>query len=116
MKETTLEQRITAVTYIVTNPTTTPSLHSQLFISANITCFLNWDYPPILCNKSQATFPPLLFRWGFSLHLKRVSRLGAPETSWRSKCPYQLPLPLKLVKGVEEAKSRFKSWNAIDKL
>ncbi|KAK6917612.1 hypothetical protein RJ641_018363 [Dillenia turbinata] len=104
MEETTWEQRITAITHIITNPTTTPSLYSQLFISTNIPCYLNWDYPPILCNKSQATFPPLLLRWGFSLFLKRVSRLGAPETSWRSKCPYQVPPPLILAKGEEEAK------------
>ncbi|PQQ19719.1 uncharacterized protein Pyn_30440 [Prunus yedoensis var. nudiflora] len=35
--------------------------------------------------------------------LKRVSRFGLPETSWRSKCPYHLPPPLILAKGTEEA-------------
>lgn len=43
-------------------------------------------------------------RWGLSLFLKRVSTLGLPQTSWRSKCPYQQPPPLVLAKGVEEAK------------
>ncbi|TXG47461.1 hypothetical protein EZV62_026755 [Acer yangbiense] len=48
-------------------------------------------------------FPSLYLRWGFSLFLKRVSRLGLPHTSWRSKCQYQQPPPLILAKGVEEA-------------
>ncbi|KAK2642374.1 hypothetical protein Ddye_024137 [Dipteronia dyeriana] len=104
MEETTWEQRIQALTHILTSPTTTPSLHSQLFISTRIPCYLNWDYPPLLCTKPSADgFPCLYLRWGFSLFLKRVSRLGLPHTSWRSKCPYQQPPPVILAVGVEEA-------------
>ncbi|THF97871.1 uncharacterized protein LOC114299149 [Camellia sinensis] len=104
MEETTWEQKIQALTHILTHPTTTPTLHSQLFISSQIPCYLNWDYPPLLCPKSTTTFPPLHLRWAFSLFLKRVSRFGLPHTSWRSKCPYQQPPPLILAKGLEEAK------------
>lgn len=102
--DTTWEQRLEALTHVLTSPTTSPSLHSQLFISAQIPCYLNWDYPPILCNKpSSKAFPSLHLRWGISLFLKRVSRFGLPQTSWRSKCPFQQPPPLILAKGVEEA-------------
>lgn len=105
MEDTTWEQRLEAVTHVLTSPTTSPSLHSQFFISTQIPCYLNWDYPPVLCNKPSAkTFPSLHFRWGISLFLKRVSRFGLPETSWRSKCPFQQPPPLILAKGVEEAR------------
>ena len=104
MEEATWEQRFQALTHILTYPTTTPPLHSQLFISTQIPCYLNWDYPPVLCNKPQPTFPSLHLSWGFSLFLKRISRFGKPETSWRSKCPFQQPPPLILAEGVEEAK------------
>lgn len=100
MEETTWEQKLQALTHILTHPTTTPTLHSQLFISTQIPCYLNWNYPPLLCPKSS---PTLHLKWVFSLFLKRVSRLGLPPTSWRSKCPYQLPPPLVLAKGVDEA-------------
>ena len=98
-----MEQRIHALTHILTSPTTSPSPQSQLFISTQIPCFLNWDYPPVLCNKSPTTFPSIHLRWGFSLFLKRVLRYGPPETSWRSKCPYLQPPPLILARGLEEA-------------
>lgn len=104
MEETNWEQRIHALTHILTNPTKTPPLHSQFFISTQIPCYIKWDYPPILCRKSDATFPPLHLRWAFSQYLERVLRLGAPMISWRCKCPYQIPPPLILAKGVEEAK------------
>ncbi|KAF9611604.1 hypothetical protein IFM89_033608 [Coptis chinensis] len=108
MEETTWERRLVAVTHILTHQTTTPSLHSQFFISNQIPCYLNWDYPPILCNKNtQNKFPSLYLKWGFSLFLKRVSRLGCPETSWRSKCPFQQPPPLILAKGVEEVPAQW---------
>jgi hypothetical protein len=103
MEDTTWEQRLQALTHLLTSPTTTPPLYSQFFISTQIPCYLKWDYPPILCAKDTKTFPSLLLRWGFSLFLKRASRLGCPETSWRSKCPYQQPPPLILAKGLEEA-------------
>ncbi|XP_021830220.1 uncharacterized protein LOC110770394 [Prunus avium] len=101
MEDTTWEQRLHALTHVLINPTTTPPLHSQFFISTQIPCYLNWDYPPVLCTKS--AFPPIHLQWGISLFLKRVSRFGLPETSWRSKCPYHLPPPLILAKGTEEA-------------
>ncbi|KAK3000434.1 hypothetical protein RJ639_021687 [Escallonia herrerae] len=104
MEDTTWEQKLQALTHILTHPTNTPSLHSQLFISTQVPCYLNWDYPPTLCPKSSTTFPPLHLRWAFSLFLKRVSRFGLPQTSWRSKCPYHQPPPLILAKGVEEAR------------
>lgn len=100
MEDTTWEQKLQALTHILLNPTKAPSLSSQLFISNQIPCYLNWEYPPLLCNKEQ--FPSLHFRWGFSLFLKRVFKLGYPETSWRSKCPFHQPPPLILAKGVEE--------------
>ncbi|KAB5560633.1 hypothetical protein DKX38_005590 [Salix brachista] len=103
MEDTTWEQRLQALTHLLTSPTTTPPLYSQFFISTQIPCYLKWDYPPILCAKDTKTFPSLLLRWGFSLFLKRTSRFGCPETSWRSKCPYQQPPPLILAKGLEEA-------------
>ncbi|XP_062017276.1 uncharacterized protein LOC133733642 [Rosa rugosa] len=99
-EDTTWEQRLNALTHILINPTTTPPLHSQFFISTQIPCYLNWDYPPVLCTKSPSYTH---LKWGISLFLKRVFKLGPPETSWRSKCPYQIPPPLILAKGVEEA-------------
>ncbi|KAL0363411.1 UNVERIFIED_CONTAM: hypothetical protein Scaly_1296300 [Sesamum calycinum] len=93
------EQILNAVTHILTNPTTSPPLHSQLFIATQIPCYINWDYPPLLCRQSSST----AVRWAFSRFLRRASRFGLPETSWRSKCPYQLPPPLVLAQGVEEA-------------
>ncbi|OVA11513.1 hypothetical protein BVC80_9009g47 [Macleaya cordata] len=103
MEETRWEQRFHALTHLLTHPTIAPSLHSQLFISTQIPCYLNWDYPPVLCNRGDHdhNFPSLHLKWGFSLFLKRVSRLGCPETSWRSKCPFQQPPPLILAKGLE---------------
>ncbi|KAJ1394032.1 hypothetical protein SESBI_34570 [Sesbania bispinosa] len=97
MEDTTWEQKLQALTHILTNPTTTPSLHSQFFIATQIPCYLNWDYPPILCSN-----PSLLKRWVSSFFLKRVFGIGPPQTSWRSKCPYQQPPPLILAEGVEE--------------
>lgn len=98
MEDTTWEQRLQASTHILTSPTTTPTLHSQFFIATQIPCYLKWDYPPILCSN-----PSLLKRWGFSFFLKRFFTMGLPQTSWRSKCPFQQPPPLILAKGVEEA-------------
>ncbi|KAK9051688.1 hypothetical protein SSX86_028316 [Deinandra increscens subsp. villosa] len=106
MEETTWEQKHHALTHILTHPTTTPSLHSQLFISTQIPCYLNWDYPPILCPKYNQ------FQWAVGLFLKRVSKFGVTnQGSWRSKCPYQQPPPLVLAKGVEQPK-----WDDEDKI
>lgn len=98
MEDTRWTQRLQALTHILTSPTTTPSLHSQFFIAHQIPCYLNWDYPPILCPK-----PSLLARWSLSLYLRRIFRWGPPRTSWRCKCPFQQPPPLILAKGVEQA-------------
>lgn len=100
----TWEQRHHALTHILTHPpTTTPSLHSQFFISTQIpSTYLhfhsNSDYPPLFNHQ---------FRWAFRLFLRRVSRL---EASWRAKCPYQQPPPLVLAKGVQPPK-----WGDEDK-
>ncbi|RDX93825.1 hypothetical protein CR513_23864, partial [Mucuna pruriens] len=92
------EQRVQALTHILTSPTSTPSLHSQFFIGTQIPCYLNWDYPPILCSK-----PELLKTWLCSFFLKRVLGTAPPQTSWRSKCPFQQPPPFILADGVKEA-------------
>ncbi|PIA31226.1 hypothetical protein AQUCO_05100025v1 [Aquilegia coerulea] len=104
MEETTWEERHQAIIHLLTNPTTKPTLHSQFFIATQIPCYLNWDYPPILCNKQK--FPSLYLHWGFSLFIKRVFKLGYSEISWRSKCPFQQPPPLILAKGVEKVPER----------
>ncbi|KAK7327842.1 hypothetical protein VNO77_21935 [Canavalia gladiata] len=98
MEEAAWEQRLQALTHILTNPTNTPNLHSQFFIATQIPCYLRWDYPPILCSD-----PSLLKRWKFSFFLKRVFGKGLPQSSWRSKCPFHQPPPLILAEGVEEA-------------
>ncbi|CAI0408034.1 unnamed protein product [Linum tenue] len=97
------------ITHILTSPTTSPPLHSQFLVARQFPCYLNWDYPPILCRRHDGDtagrrFPSLLQRWGFSQFVKRASRFGLPETSWRSKCPYQQPPPLVLARGLEEAR------------
>ncbi|KAM7525072.1 hypothetical protein LguiA_014974 [Lonicera macranthoides] len=102
MEETTWEQKHQALTHILTHPTTTPSLHSQFFISTQIPCYLHWDYPPLLCPNPNSNL--LSLKWALSLFLKRVSRFCLPQTSWRSKCPFQQPPPLILANGVEEPK------------
>ncbi|KAE8726227.1 putative E6 [Hibiscus syriacus] len=59
MEESTLEQKLHDLAHILTSPTISPPLQSQLFISTQIPCFLNWDLPPILCNKPNShAFPP----------------------------------------------------------
>ncbi|XP_073128597.1 uncharacterized protein [Henckelia pumila] len=99
------EQKMNALTHILTTPTTSPPLHSQLFIATQIPCYLNWDYPPyLLCHQSSAAFPPPLLKWAISRFFERISRPGIHQTSWRSRCPFQLPPPLVLAKGVEEAR------------
>ncbi|KAL0740568.1 hypothetical protein Bca4012_082081 [Brassica carinata] len=102
MEETTWEQRLQAVTHILTNPTTEPSLHSQFLIGTLIPCYLSWDYPPILCHSPRS--PHLLRRWWVSQFLKRASRFGLPDTSWRSNCPFYQPSPAVMAAGVEEGK------------
>ncbi|KAI3439977.1 uncharacterized protein J3R85_004117 [Psidium guajava] len=102
MEETPWEQKLQALTHLLTSPTTTPSLHSQFLVSSLVPCYLRWDYPPLFCPHSDPDL--LLLRWSLSLFLRRLPRLGLPETSWRCKCPYQQPPPTVLAAGVEEAR------------
>ncbi|KAL9243631.1 hypothetical protein vseg_017492 [Gypsophila vaccaria] len=100
MEDTRWEERLNTVTHILTTPTTTPTLHSQYLISTQLPCYLNWDYPPLLC-----PHPNTLLKWTISsFFLKRLPFFGRahahPLTSWRSKCPYSLPTPLLLAHGV----------------
>ncbi|CAL9235447.1 unnamed protein product [Arabidopsis halleri] len=97
MEETTWEQRLQAVTHILTNPTTKPSLHSQFLIGTLIPNYISWDYPPIYS-------PTHLRQWWVSQFFKRVSRFGLPDTSWRSNCPYYQPPAAVMAAGVEEGK------------
>ncbi|CAH9121997.1 unnamed protein product [Cuscuta epithymum] len=89
------EQRHHVLTHIISSPEPTPPpLYSQFFISTQVPCYLNWHYPPLLCPT------PLLRKWALSRFL---NRLTAPETSWRSQCPYSQPPPVVLAKGLEAA-------------
>ncbi|KAL8468100.1 hypothetical protein ACS0TY_031367 [Phlomoides rotata] len=106
MENTSWEQKLHALTHILTSPTNSPPLHSQLFIATQIPCYLNWDYPPLLCHQSStasALFTPLT-KWAFYQFLKKARRFGLPETSWRSKCPYHLPPPLVWANGVDKGR------------
>ncbi|XP_048141303.1 uncharacterized protein LOC115739762 isoform X2 [Rhodamnia argentea] len=107
MEETPWEQKLQALTHLLTSPTTNPSLHSQFLVASLVPCYLRWDYPPLLCSQAGPNSDPddlLLLRWSLSLFLRRLPRLGLPETSWRCKCPYQQPPPAVLAAGVEEAR------------
>ncbi|XP_020230949.1 uncharacterized protein LOC109811578 [Cajanus cajan] len=97
MEESTWEQRVQALTHILTSPTRTPNLHSQFFMATQIPCYLNWDYPPILCPN-----PSLLKTWVSSLFLKTLFGKSPPQTSWRSQCPFHQPPPLILAHGLQE--------------
>ncbi|KAG6594585.1 hypothetical protein SDJN02_10557, partial [Cucurbita argyrosperma subsp. argyrosperma] len=104
MEESPWPQKLQVLTHILLCPTTAPPLASQYFVATKIPCYLNWDYPPLLCPKpSIFPFLSLHLQWGFSLFLKRLSRFALPKTSWRSKCPFQHPPPLILAKGVDPA-------------
>ncbi|GER36428.1 alpha/beta-Hydrolases superfamily protein, partial [Striga asiatica] len=110
MDNTSWDQKIHALTHILTTPTASPPLHSQLFIASQIPCYLHWDYPPLLCRRSPAGPLPLV-KWAFLRFLKKASKFGLSETSWRSKCPYQLPPPLVPARGLEEAR-----WGEEDRI
>ncbi|XP_039146893.1 LOW QUALITY PROTEIN: uncharacterized protein LOC120284164 [Dioscorea cayenensis subsp. rotundata] len=98
------EQKLQALTHILTHPTSTPSLHSQLFIASRVPCFLFWDYPPFLCSPN----PPML-HWVLSLFFSRVSTFGLPAFSWRSSCPFLQPPPPFLSPAVVTAPVRWGS-------
>ncbi|GAB2231377.1 hypothetical protein Droror1_Dr00010383 [Drosera rotundifolia] len=100
MEGTKWEERLNALVHILASPSTTPSLHSQLFIATQLPSYHRWHhYPPLL-----AASCAIRLRWEFSYFLRRTSRLGLPVTSWRCKCPYHIPPPLILAEGVEEAR------------
>ncbi|RAL44773.1 hypothetical protein DM860_003532 [Cuscuta australis] len=100
MEDKNWEQRLQALTHIITSPAPSPPpLHSQYFIAAQVPCYLNWHYPPLLCPK------PLIHpKWALSFFLRNLSAGSErPENSWRSKCPYSVPPPVVLAGGVEAA-------------
>ncbi|KAG0457641.1 hypothetical protein HPP92_022531 [Vanilla planifolia] len=100
----TWKDRIETLTHILMHPTTTPSLHSQLFVAARVPCFIRWDYPPFLC--SDGSLP--LLRWSCALLFRRLTGIGQPaRSSWRSKCPFQQPPPLVLSSAEQMAPSRW---------
>ncbi|KAK7412379.1 hypothetical protein VNO78_03835 [Psophocarpus tetragonolobus] len=91
MEESTWEQRVEALTHILTSPTGRPSLDSQWFIGTQMPCYLNWDYPPFLCTSNRG----LINKWLLNRVLGR-----RPPPSWRSKCPFHQPPPLILAHGL----------------
>jgi hypothetical protein len=96
-------QRVEALTHILTHPSHSPSLHSQLFLASRVPCpGVTASYPPFLCPGAS------LLRWALtSVFLPRVARLCLPHSSWRSRCPFQLPPPLVTSAGVETAPERW---------
>ncbi|KAL0919431.1 hypothetical protein M5K25_011525 [Dendrobium thyrsiflorum] len=99
----TWEDRIETLSHILTHPTKTPSLHSQLFVAARFPCFLRWDYPPFLCEAGAS----VILRWSSALFFRRVTGLERPTASWRSKCPFQHPPPMLLSCAEEPAPARW---------
>ncbi|WVZ01105.1 hypothetical protein V8G54_027174 [Vigna mungo] len=97
MEEAPREQRLQTLTHILTSPTTTPSLHSQLFIATQIPYYINWDYLSFLCSN-----PNIIRIWLYSFFLKRLLGIAPPQTSWQSKCPFHQPQPLILAQGLHQ--------------
>ncbi|CAN8287560.1 unnamed protein product [Cochlearia groenlandica] len=100
-EETKWEDRIQAMAHILTSQTTNPSLHSQFLIGSLIPSYISWDYPPVYSHHQNHL---LIRRWWLSQFIKRVSRLGLEDTSWRSNCPYYQPPATVMAVGVEEGK------------
>jgi len=96
-------QRTEALTHILTHPSHSPSLHSQLFLASRVPCPGSASsYPPFLCPGAS------LLRWALaSVFLPRAARLGLPPSSWRSRCPFQLPPPLVPSAAIEPAPERW---------
>ena len=100
-------QRAEALTHILTHPSHAPSLHSQLFLASRVPCpprgvGSTTSYPPFLCPGAS------LLRWALvSVFLPRVARLCLPPSSWRSRCPFQLPPPLVPSAAIEPAPERW---------
>lgn len=51
MDKTSWEQKLHALTHILTTPTNSPLLHSQQSIATQIPCYLTWDYKLLLCRR-----------------------------------------------------------------
>ncbi|KAF0913077.1 hypothetical protein E2562_020230 [Oryza meyeriana var. granulata] len=96
-------QRAEALTHILTHPSYSPSLHSQLFLASRVPCPPPGStYPPFLCSGAG------LLRWALtSVFLPRVARLCLPPSSWRSRCPFQLPPPIVPSAAIEPAPERW---------
>ncbi|XP_015691737.2 uncharacterized protein LOC102721636 [Oryza brachyantha] len=96
-------ERAEALTHVLTNPSHSPSLHSQLFLASRVPCPpAGSTYPPFLCPGAG------LLRWALaSVFLPRVARLCLPPSSWRSRCPFQLPPPIVSSIGIEQAPERW---------
>ncbi|KAL5213989.1 hypothetical protein ABZP36_003141 [Zizania latifolia] len=99
----TWSQRTEALNHILTHPSYSPSLHSQLFLASRVPCPPPGStYPPFLCPGAG------ILRWALaSIFLPRVARLCLPPSSWRSRCPFQLPPPLVPSAAIEPAPERW---------
>ncbi|CAN6276009.1 unnamed protein product [Urochloa humidicola] len=103
----TWSQRAEALTHILTHPSHSPSLHSQLLVASRVPCPPPGPtpYPPFLCPGGAGAS---LLRWALaSVFLPRAARLGLPPSSWRSRCPFQLPPPLVPSSAIEPAPERW---------
>ncbi|KAL6882564.1 hypothetical protein ACP4OV_011254 [Aristida adscensionis] len=96
-------QRTAALTHILTHPSHAPSLHSQLFLASRAPCPPpGTSWPPFLCPGAS------LLRWAVAaVFLPRAARLGLPPSSWRSRCPFQIPPPLVPSAAIEPAPERW---------
>uniref|UniRef100_A0A0A9D8D6 Uncharacterized protein n=1 Tax=Arundo donax TaxID=35708 RepID=A0A0A9D8D6_ARUDO len=101
-------QRAEALTHVLTHPSHSPSLHSQLFLASRVPCppqgpgTATTSYPPFLCPGAS------LLRWALTaVFLPRSARLCLPPSSWRSRCPFQHPPPLVPSAGIEPAPERW---------
>ncbi|XP_051217817.1 uncharacterized protein [Lolium perenne] len=96
-------RRSEALTHILTDPSHSPSLHSQLFLASRVPCPPGGSsYPPFLCPGAS------LLRWALaSVFIPRAARLGLPPSSWRSRCPFQLPPPVVPSTAIEPAPERW---------
>ncbi|XP_052150837.1 uncharacterized protein LOC127769326 [Oryza glaberrima] len=100
-------RRVEALTHILIHPSHSPSLHSQLFLASRVPCPPPGStYPPFLC--PGAGDGAGLLRWALaSVFLPRAARLCLPPSSWRSRCPFQLPPPVVPSAAIEPAPERW---------
>lgn len=112
MEETGWEDRMRAVTHILTSPPSevaAPPLHSQVFLAAAAPCYARWDFPPFLCPRGEGGLlpaTPRLLSWSVAFFLSSLGRRRPYAASWRSKCPFQQPPPLVVSAAVEPAPPR----------